>query len=587
VASIFTTDLLWTGFLCSFGSFFVTIIVTYVIFQEGEEFSTHGLFYVGEFRQWQIVEIPFFMVLGVLMGLLGALFNVLNVHLINGYFRKKFTKINKRRQMAEVIVLALVVSSVWFFLPRIVPCLSKEEQFPLDKDSDMKEHVHSLWCDADEQYNPLASLMFASLEDTVKYLYRESDSTQGSHYAFPTWVVFVYSVLFWGLSCFIAGGGIATGIFIPMIVIGAGFGRTYGEVMQYIFPVLVNGGFDAAAYAVVGSAGFIGGVTRIAVAMAVIMLEISGKIELLLPIMLATGIAKLVGDQLTPPLYDMILEMRHAPFLEPEETVAFKQLRCHHVMQRPVRSFTAMMRLDEIREMLTSCAHNGFPVVESRENPRLMGMMTRAHTEIILRNLEFFLDDMNNDDMLRRADLTEKLGNHYFAMHKGIAGLADDALGELTEEQLDNLLDLHHWMNATPVTIHQGCLMDRAFQFFKTYGLRQLPVVDSQNRLVGILTRHDLFHLQHHPGDYQRQAVQQHEAELLVRRNRQLTVQRSRSRNLSSPTSSPTQTSSESPTSPGPLPHGLTHELLDPTTRNLSKRAAPAFPTIRADSRNF
>ena len=49
------------------------------------------------------------------------------------------------------------------------------------------------------------------------------------------------------------------------------------------------------------------------VALTVIMLEITDKADMLLPIMLVIGVAKAVGDIFTPPLYDMILEVTFSP----------------------------------------------------------------------------------------------------------------------------------------------------------------------------------------------------------------------------------------------------------------------------------
>src|SRR5690606_38916831 len=43
-----------------------------------------------------------------------------------------------------------------------------------------------------------------------------------------------------------------------------------------------------------------------------------------------------------------------------------------------------------------------------------------------------------------------------------------------------------------PVTLHEGALIAEAFQIIKEYKIGGIPVVDSDNKLVGIITNRDL-----------------------------------------------------------------------------------------------
>jgi len=49
-------------------------------------------------------------------------------------------------------------------------------------------------------------------------------------------------------------------------------------------------------YAIIGAASMLGGATRITVSLVVIMFEVTGGIEYIVPLMLALTIAKWVGD---------------------------------------------------------------------------------------------------------------------------------------------------------------------------------------------------------------------------------------------------------------------------------------------------
>jgi CBS domain-containing protein len=284
-------------------------------------------------------------------------------------------------------------------------------------------------------------------------------------------------------------------------------------VIRSVLPNFVPGdGISVASYAVVGAAGFIGGVTHITVSITVIMLEISNDLRLLLPIMLTTGVAKFMGDMFTHSLYDMILEMKHIPFLEPEPNVAMMRLRCFQVMKKPVVCLPAQMTVGELVVLLRETHHNGFPVVEEKSKFKLLGIISRGHLEVILENINEFLQfqrDHERDQTIPPPESASDLKHHHRMTMSAWKQSKSRAKFELISDDVKaRELDISIWMNRAPVSVRQGNRVDRAFQLFKTFGLRQLPVVNSQNELVGILTRHDVFHVQHHPDAYEHQAAQ-------------------------------------------------------------------------------
>eukprot|EP00747_Dinoflagellata_sp_TGD_P004393 gnl/TRDRNA2_/TRDRNA2_111272_c0_seq1.p1 gnl/TRDRNA2_/TRDRNA2_111272_c0~~gnl/TRDRNA2_/TRDRNA2_111272_c0_seq1.p1 ORF type:complete len:448 (+),score=42.29 gnl/TRDRNA2_/TRDRNA2_111272_c0_seq1:3-1346(+) len=283
-------------------------------------------------------------------------------------------------------------------------------------------------------------------------------------------------------------------------------GRSYAHFVQQVIPYFV--GVSPAAYAVCGAAGFVSAVTRISVAMTVIMLEISNDLSLLLPIMLTAGIAKFTGDTLTHPYFDMVLHMRHIPFVEPEPTVAFKQLRCYQVMQKPVVCLPVQVKVMDVLKVLSDTSHNGFPVVESMEEKKLHGMITRGHLEYMLKNIEEFLED---SDELAASPTTKHLRNHYLATYNTIHGRGNAVFDNMDPMHFGQILDLHRWMSRAPVTVHSLNTMEQAFVTIRTFGLRQLLVVNSDYILVGVITRHDVFHVQHDPECYDQHRIQHHE----------------------------------------------------------------------------
>jgi len=513
VAQLFNNSILWVGFVSSFMSYLVTILFNWskaIVFSEASEggFRTGGLFNVGDVNQWKLQEIPCFVVLGVCMGLFGALFNFCNVHIVNTLYRKTVVRVNRRRQLLEVAVLAGVVSTVLFVVPYFWACIPKGN---LRKDvsgeaSDLllrefEEGFNSIWCDnrADE-YNPMGTLTLATLDEQVRFLFLSSHT--GTDFApFSTNVLLCYFLLFSASACLLAGTVMSTGVFIPMIIMGGAFGRTYGRVLQYLLPHFVEEGFDYAAYAVVGAAACVAGCTHITIAITVIMLEITSDFRLLGPIMVAVSFSRGVADMFTPSLYDMILEAKLVPFLAPEPSVLMERLRCCQVMSKPVQSFPLAPTVKDVLEKLRDPAltHNGFPVVH---NKSLVGTVTRHQLDVLLTNLEWFLTAPLDSVGVGQA-LDGPMGQLASYRNSPVSLGWEQSVHDVPDHLLAERLDLSRWMDAAPLTIHTMHSVSRAYLLFKNFGLRHLPVVDEANSLQGMITRHDIAHIQNHPEKYE------------------------------------------------------------------------------------
>ena len=141
--------------------------------------------------------------------------------------------------------------------------------------------------------------------------------------------------MYFAFSCAAATTHVASGIFVPMLVIGSCVGRVAGLAVVDVFEafnvfatahaVVVDveaaGNFkwewiDPGIFALIGCGAFMGGVTRLTVSIAVITMEITNEVRFLLPIMAAIMAAKYVADRLMPtPLYHALIELGGVPFL--------------------------------------------------------------------------------------------------------------------------------------------------------------------------------------------------------------------------------------------------------------------------------
>jgi chloride channel 7 len=411
--------------------------------------------------------------------------------------------------------LAFVFSMVWAGLPAMFACLPKE------KGSDSWPFVMSTFCENPEkEWNPFATVTVTPLEPQVKnfFLYDPAGEMTGLGSS-----ILVYGIVVMLVICYCAGHASAHGIFIPMFVIGGAIGRGYGCIIEAAFP---SWNINSAAYAICGAAGFLGGVTHMAVALSVVMLEITNDFEFLLPILIAVMFAKGISDVLTHPLFDMMIELKHIPFLEDEPTLTMHKIRCYHCMNRNVQTLPVVTNVREILEVLNdeTHQHNGFPVVDDKESKQIRGLVLRTHLVYILTEKLF---EGDADDELENA--IKYTPTHWRLLLDKPSKCPKKE--DFTEEELDDDVNLFHFMSRAPFMVNDESPLSRAFELFRKENLRHLPVVNNESRVVGMITRHDLVDVQHHGSRYEHQSRQKHmDAQALIKKATEAELNRQESR---------------------------------------------------------
>ena len=63
------------------------------------------------------------------------------------------------------------------------------------------------------------------------------------------------------------------------------------------------------------------------------------------------------------------------------------------------------------------------------------------------------------------------------------------ALADLSDADRARWINIGAYMNCACYTIMESCPLSRAYKLFRDMGLRHLPVLDIQNRVVGMLAR--------------------------------------------------------------------------------------------------
>jgi chloride channel 7 len=155
------------------------------------------------------------------------------------------------------------------------------------------------------KFNDLSSLLFIPFEETLRKLFMSEKVTDANKTLgeYGVGSLFLFSLLYYfGVLC-ISGSTMTAGLLIPLITIGAGYGRAFGLLMKMWQPTV-----SPVAYALAGGVGMFAGVSRMHIALTVLMVETTFDLRFLLPIMLSAWAAKLVGDYFNASLFDVLVK---------------------------------------------------------------------------------------------------------------------------------------------------------------------------------------------------------------------------------------------------------------------------------------
>ncbi|KAJ7423285.1 H(+)/Cl(-) exchange transporter 7 [Pitangus sulphuratus] len=473
-ASFWNQFLTWRIFFASMISTFTLNSVLSVYHGNAWDLSSPGLINFGRFDSekmgYTIQEIPIFIFMGVVGGILGALFNALNYWLT--MFRIRYIH-RPCLQVVEAMLVAAVTATVGFVM---IYC-SRDCQ-PIQGSS--VAYPLQLFC-ADGEYNSMATAFFNTPEKSVVNLFHDPPGS------YNPMTLGMFTLMYFFLACWTYGLTVSAGVFIPSLLIGAAWGRLFGISLSY----LTKGSIwaDPGKYALMGAAAQLGGIVRMTLSLTVIMMEATGNVTYGFPIMLVLMTAKIVGDYFVEGLYDMHIQLQSVPFLHWEAPVTSHSLTAREVMSTPVTCLRRIERVGTVVDILsdTSSNHNGFPVVESNPDTTqvagLRGLILRSQLIVLLKH-KVFVERANLSLVQRRLKLKDF--RDAYPRFPPIQSI------HVSQDERECMIDLSEFMNPSPYTVPQEASLPRVFKLFRALGLRHLVVVDNRNEVVGMVTRKDL-----------------------------------------------------------------------------------------------
>jgi len=238
------------------------------------------------------------------------------------------------------------------------------------------------------------------------------------------------------------GSGGSGGVFAPSLFMGAMTGNFIGKIFYSFFPASIS---SPGAYALVGMGAIVAATTHAPITAIIIIFELTGDYQIILPLMLTCIISSFITIGLQKEsIYTLKLKHRGISFKEGKEINILRSLLVKNFISQDYTTFYEGKHIGEIIDNAINKKHSTFHILAN--DGTLYGVITLNHLKSIIH----------------QKDLVDSII---------IAG--DVAIPDIKLNYNDNL--------------------EKAMDIFGKSNLDEIPVVNKENRLVGVIKRRDLI----------------------------------------------------------------------------------------------
>ncbi|THG04512.1 hypothetical protein TEA_010703 [Camellia sinensis var. sinensis] len=465
VASWWRSALLWR-------TFFTTAVVAVVLRSLIEfcESGKCGLFGKGGLIMFDVNSaVPSYnapdLLAIILLGIIGGIFGSFYNYLVDKVLRT-YSIINERGPRFKiflVVAISLLTSCCSYGLPWLVKCTPCPTGLEVEcPGTGHSGNYKSFQCPPG-YYNDLASLLLNTNDDVIRNLF-----SSGTIYEFHLSTLLICFVVIFCLGIVTYGIAIPSGLFIPVILAGASYGRLVGTLLGSFSDL------DVGLFALLGAASFLGGTMRMTVSLCVILLELTNDLLILPLLMLVLLISKTVADCFNKGVYDQIVKMKGLPYMEAHAEPYMRHLVASDVVSGPLIAFSSVEKVGNIVHALKLTNHHGFPVIDEppfSDVPELCGLALRSHLLVLLKGKIFTKQrELSGSEILQRFHAFD------FAKAGSGKGLKLEDL-EINEEEMELYVDLHPITNTSPYAVGETMSLAKAAVLFRELGLRHMCVV--------------------------------------------------------------------------------------------------------------
>jgi CBS domain-containing protein len=259
---------------------------------------------------------------------------------------------------------------------------------------------------------------------------------------------------------------------IPNLIIGAVAGRLCAIVINVINAKLSLDQVDPGAFALLGSAAYWAGTSRLVLTVIVITMELTGDFDYLPAIVVASFSAAWIASALGESLYHIEMHNHGAPYLHPTASHHLKTITTDVMMTKNLVTFRRIETIQHIKMVLSLVPYEGFPVVE--------------HVE--------FDEDGPEGEM----DSVRKVKAVGYVRRERMKQLLGDL--EASGHQDEDVVEIESICTSLPFSVIMDTTASKVFQMFRLMGLKHVFVTDRNGFLEGMVTRRDL--LRHEEGEW-------------------------------------------------------------------------------------
>lgn len=443
----FSTSTLWK---CFYVALCATSTLQYINpFRSGKII----LFNVTYDKDWQVQEIPVFIILGVFGGLYGKYVSKWNINYVQ--FRKA---ILSKWPVGEVVFLALITALISY----------TNEFLKLDMTESMGILFHEC------QRNDNASSF-------THRLCQLDENTQMVSFLRILLSLFMATLIRALLVVVSYGAKIPAGIFVPSMAVGATFGRGVSLLVERFVsgPGTITGG----TYAFLGAAATLCGITQLTLAVVVIMFEVTGAFMYIIPTMVVVAITKMVlaNSGVSSGISDQMIKVNGFPLVESEEgDEIMDDSIAEEIMCSDLVTINEKMTLSGLESLIynsETIAVNGFPVVKEdyglRTEKKCIGYVLRR--DILVKLLTIDSDSTSADRTI----------------------LDFGGTNPTYDTELDRIrtMSFRDIVIPFPVSVKMGAPVSLIFRMFKQLGCKAI-MVENDDMLKGLITRKDVVRFQ-------------------------------------------------------------------------------------------
>ena len=168
------------------------------------------------------------------------------------------------------------------------------------------------------------------------------------------------------------GSGGSGGVFAPSLFIGCMLGGSFGHVVHGLFPDVTA---TYGAYALVGMAAVFAAVSRSTLTAIIIIFEMTRDYQIILPLMFACVIADGVSYLLHPEtIYTKKLLRKGIKIHQDMASDYMAGITADEIMNRKVDTVTYDTTAGEVNRLIQKTGHHGFPILDEEGN--LAGIVT-------------------------------------------------------------------------------------------------------------------------------------------------------------------------------------------------------------------